>query len=72
MFYLFAAKLCNALPECRDKGPAGVAQVGVELLLVMGRQMGPPTAQPEKQKRDCSEENVGNDTWPNKFSFLQW
>jgi len=50
VFYLFAAELCNALPECRDKGPTGVAQVGVELLLVMGRQMGPPTAQPEKKE----------------------
>ena len=56
LLYLLTAELCNALPECGDKGPMGVAQVGVEVLLVMGGEVGPPTAQPEGKAA----------AWPNR------
>lgn len=45
--HLLTAKLCDTLAKWGDERSIRVAQVGIKLLLVMGRKVDPATAQPE-------------------------
>lgn len=45
--HLLTAELCNTLAHRGDEGSMRIAQVGIELLLVMGGEVDPVTPQPQ-------------------------